>query len=69
MMAHKWEVYVHESPFVHGKTADDACSQYHYLVVESRGSVRFPDGVGLDITRLRSVRTSLPKPVLPETQG
>ena len=43
------------------KTADDACPLYHYLVVESRGPVRFPEGVGLDITRLRSVPTALPK--------
>jgi hypothetical protein len=31
------------------ETSDDPCPLYHYLVVESRGSVRFPDGVGLDI--------------------
>jgi hypothetical protein len=43
------------------KTANDACPLYHYLVVESRGPVCFPEGVGLDITRLRSVTTGLPK--------
>jgi hypothetical protein len=43
------------------KTADDPCPLYHYLVVASRGPLRFPNGVGLDITRLRSVATTLAK--------
>src|SRR2546423_25335 len=43
------------------KTADDPCPLYHYLVVESRDPVRFPEGVGLDITRLRSVPPALSK--------
>ena len=42
------------------KTADDACPLYHYLVVASRGPLRFPNGVGLDITRLRSLPLLLP---------
>ena len=43
------------------KTADDLCPLYHYLVVASRGPLRFPNGVGLDITGLRSVATTLAK--------
>ena len=51
------------------KTADDACPLYHYLVVESRGPVRFPEGVELDITRLTSVAYWSSQAVLPETEG
>jgi hypothetical protein len=43
------------------KTADDPCPLYHYLVVDLRGSVRFLDGVGSDITRRRSVPSALSK--------
>ncbi len=43
------------------KTADDPCPLYHYLVVVSRGSVRFPDEVGLAIPRRRSVPNVLSK--------